>query len=191
MDELLIVQYLNHLGSGTILDSLSIFISSIFFLVILWTSLSLLSFFLDEKKGKFVLFGALLAMILHFAVSEGLVKAVLTPFFDPRVRPYLADPQNIVPLGRLFTDSSFPSSHLSSTAAVSAVFVYHYRKTLAPAIVFILLIAFSRLHNGMHYPSDVLAGIVFGIGCGAAAVWAVKKATKARKLTKSINNGSF
>lgn len=175
MNELSIVQYLNHLGSGTIIDQISIFISWIFVIVMLWTILSLSSYFLDEKKGKFVLFGVVMAMALHFIISEGLIKNLLTFFFDPRIRPYLADPQNVVPLGQLFTDSSFPSSHLASTAAVLTVFVYYYRKTLVPAIIFVLLMAFSRIHNGMHYPTDVLFGTVLGIGYGFLAIYLSRK----------------
>lgn len=186
MNELSVVQYLNSLGSGTIIDPISTFLSSIFFLVVLWTFLSLISFFFDGQKGKSVLFGVILAMALHFVICEGLFKTVSTLFFEPRIRPYLADPQNIVPLGRLFTDSSFPSSHLSSTVAVLAVFVHHYRKILVPAIAFVLLIAFSRMHNGMHYPTDVLAGIVFGIGYGAVAVWVVGRIMKSKKTQQKV-----
>lgn len=173
MNELSIVQYLNHFGSGTFIDSISIFISWIFVIVLLWTFWSLLSYFLDEKKGKFVLWGVVIAMAIHFVISEGLIKNFLTIFFDPRTRPYLFDPQNIVPLGQLFTDSSFPSSHLASTAAVLTVFVYYYRKTwvVVSGILFVLLMAFSRIHNGMHYPTDVLAGTIFGIGYGILAVY--------------------
>ena len=46
----------------------------------------------------------------------------------------------------------------------------------------VLLMAFSRMHNGMHYPSDVIAGVGFGILAGYLSVFAVnyKKAGKGK-----------
>jgi len=37
-------------------------------------------------------------------------------------------------------------------------------------LIFVLLMATARMRNGMHYPSDVLAGAVLGIVYGVAAV---------------------
>jgi membrane-associated phospholipid phosphatase len=41
-----------------------------------------------------------------------------------------------------------------------------------------LLMAFSRMHNGMHYPSDVLMGSLLGIGYWLLSVWIAKKIMK-------------
>lgn len=65
------------------------------------------------------------------------------------------------------TDFSFPSGH--TAASFTAVFALYFRgaRLWKPALVMALLIAFSRLYLYVHYPSDILAGVLLG----AAAAW--------------------
>lgn len=66
-------------------------------------------------------------------------------------------------------DASFPSGHTASSfAAVAALWTRRSRLRL-PALVLAILIAFSRLYLYVHWPSDVLAGLVLGIALGLAA----------------------
>lgn len=70
--------------------------------------------------------------------------------------------------------SSFPSGHAMSAAIVYFAVAYlaarlHKRKwarwlVMTAALVLVALIAFSRLYLGVHYPSDVIAGIAIGLG---------------------------
>ena len=63
-------------------------------------------------------------------------------------------------------DFSFPSGHTGAAfAAVGAMFACHNRLWI-PALVLALLIAFSRLCLYVHYPTDVLAGVLLGIMTG-------------------------
>ena len=58
---------------------------------------------------------------------------------------------------------SFPSGHSSSSfAAATALFIMN-KKTGVCAYVLAFLIAFSRLYNYVHFPSDVICGIILGI----------------------------
>ena len=61
------------------------------------------------------------------------------------------------------SDSSFPSSHVASVVVVLTLWVWKSSKMWFFAIIIALLMALSRIHNGMHYPTDVLAGAVFGV----------------------------
>ena len=64
------------------------------------------------------------------------------------------------------TDFSFPSGHTGAAfAAASALFFCKNRLWIA-ALVLAILIAFSRLYLYVHYPSDVLGGILLGILSG-------------------------
>jgi len=40
---------------------------------------------------------------------------------------------------------------------------------------FVLLMTFARMHNGMHYPSDILVGSILGIIYGAVSIYFVNK----------------
>lgn len=168
-----IAYYLNHLGMGTSIDKISEIISSLIFLIIFWIFTVLLILFIDKKNGKWVIFTILTALALYFLINDAIFKYFISDFVF-RLRPYLSFPNDIVPLGKQLIDTSFPSGHVSSTAAILTVIVYNYRKTWPLALVFILTMAFSRIHNGMHYPSDVLAGMVFGILYGIMAISIVK-----------------
>ncbi|HIS80171.1 MAG TPA: phosphatase PAP2 family protein [Candidatus Scatomonas merdavium] len=67
------------------------------------------------------------------------------------------------------TDYSFPSGHTgASFAAVTALWLGGVRRwyfALIPAV----LISFSRLYLYVHFPSDILGGILVGVCSGAAA----------------------
>lgn len=72
---------------------------------------------------------------------------------------------------------SFPSGHtLSSFAAATALCFFH-RKSGALAYVLAILIAFSRLYASVHYPTDVLAGLLLGILCGLVGAWLTDRIT--------------
>lgn len=88
-------------------------------------------------------------------------------FFD-RPRPYwaLEGVRQVVGEGRS-RSPSFPSNHAVNTAAAGMTFllVYWRRWWVAlPAVVVPLLVAWSRVYVGVHYPLDVLAGALIGAG---------------------------
>ncbi len=64
--------------------------------------------------------------------------------------------------------SSFPSTHSGQAfAAATAIFARHKKVGIA-ALVAAALIAFSRMYMFLHFPTDVLCGVVFGILVGIA-----------------------
>ena len=71
------------------------------------------------------------------------------------------------------SNNSMPSSHAANWFAATMVLFVYYRRswkfTLPPA----LLVSFSRIYNGVHYPSDVLAGALIGAGYAVAALCAL------------------
>ena len=65
--------------------------------------------------------------------------------------------------------SSFPSAHSAQAFAASTAIFVKYRKAGIAAFVAAALIAFSRMYMFLHFPTDVLCGIVVGVLVGIAA----------------------
>lgn len=169
----------NRLGRGVI-DPFTELVCDVPLLVLTWLVLVVLALVVDRDGGRRVGATVLVAVALHFLISEALLKHLVLAEFPMRVRPYLAHPGVILPVGHEFTDSSFPSSHAASTAAIVTVLVHRYRRFLALGVGFALVMCLSRVHNGMHYPTDVLAGSILGVGYGVGAIRIVGEVVKRR-----------
>jgi undecaprenyl-diphosphatase len=59
---------------------------------------------------------------------------------------------------------SFPSNHAANTASAALLAAIFYRRRGWIALIPALLVAYSRIYTGSHWPSDVLAGICLGFG---------------------------
>lgn len=57
---------------------------------------------------------------------------------------------------------SFPSGHTTQSFAAAMTICLHHRKYCAPAFALAAVTAFSRLYLFVHYPTDILGGIVLG-----------------------------
>lgn len=181
-----IASVINHAGLGTI-DGATEFLCRVWFLIVLWTLLLALVTWRDRGRAREVAMGLLIALGLHFIISEGFLKHGLLEFFPKRVRPYMAHPDSITPVGFPFTDSSFPSSHASSTAAVLVVFAAAYPRARPFAALFLVIMCLSRVHDGMHYPTDVLAGSLLGVGYGLLAVrWSRRAIAALERRTAKV-----
>jgi undecaprenyl-diphosphatase len=70
---------------------------------------------------------------------------------------------------------SFPSSHTANTCAVATVAALFYRRRGWLAFGPALLVAYSRIYTGAHWPSDVAGSIVLGLAVGVAGVLLAEK----------------
>jgi membrane-associated phospholipid phosphatase len=69
--------------------------------------------------------------------------------------------------------ASMPSSHAANWFAATMILFIYYRRSLWFMLPGAVLVSFSRIYNGVHYPSDVLAGAILGAGYAAASVWSL------------------
>jgi membrane-associated phospholipid phosphatase len=78
---------------------------------------------------------------------------------------------------------SFPSGHASAAFAIATTMALDYKKwyIVVPAYLWAGSVTYSRMYLGKHYPSDVLAGIIIGIGSGYLSHWLTKKIFKIKK----------
>ena len=125
----------------------------LFMLVVFWC--------VDKNKGYFL-------MLLCFtgtAVNQMLKITFCIP------RPWVLDPSfEIVESARAgATGFSFPSGHTAASFASAAVLWLRRSAFFRPALVLAALIAFSRLYLFVHFPTDVMAGILLGLCCAWCA----------------------
>ena len=95
--------------------------------------------------------------------------------FDPRQRPY-EKYSFVVDRDDEGGGSSFPSGHTSAafSTATEVALRYHKWYFVAPAYLFAGSVAWARIYQGVHYPSDVLAGAFVGAG-SAWLGWKLQK----------------
>lgn len=139
-----------------------IFITSLGNAGLFWIIASLLM--LAAKRTRKTGFLALCALFAGFLVTNLLIKNLAA-----RIRPYEAFPAIELLIKRPL-DFSFPSGHATSSFAAACIYCrYLNRPAGIAAIVLACLISFSRLYVGVHYPSDVICGVIIGI----LAAWLV------------------
>lgn len=142
---------------------------------------ALLAFFLIRKwrKKSIPIFIALVLCIFLTDQSCNLIKhSVQRP--RPSHEPGLCEQVHLVakPDGTLYRGGpySFPSSHAANAMAM-ALFVIFYlsekRKwVVASMLLWVLLLSYSRIYLGVHYPSDLMAGWIIG-ACWATLLWRI------------------
>ena len=129
----------------------------------IWIVLTL--FLLARRKTRrcgVVMAAALLTGVI---LGEGILKHLIC---RPRPFTQFADITALIAPPITF---SFPSGHTLSGFAAATVCFAFYRRAGIPAFCLAALIAFSRLYLGVHFPSDVLAGMLLGLAIGILAYW--------------------
>ena len=89
-----------------------------------------------------------------------------------RQRPYEKYPDLIHPIEKEI-DPSFPSGHTAAAFSLATSLSITYPKwyVIAPSALWACGVGLSRINQGVHYPSDVLAGAAIGVGCAFVNVY--------------------
>ena len=110
------------------------------------------------KKGLLTFSLTLITVIITDAISAQLLK----PYFS-RIRPSHELYENInllIGKGGIY---SFPSNHAANTMALTFTTSFFFKKSFKYLFTISLLIGFSRIYVGVHYPFDVFFGFIFGL----------------------------
>lgn len=147
-------------------DDLMCFITKLGDGGIIWILLTaFLLLFPKTRKSGLVMMAAL---IFDLILCNGILKPLIA-----RTRPFEVNTaiQLLIPKP---ADFSFPSGHTAASfTSVTALFLSGEKKLWKGALVLAVLIAASRLYLYVHYPTDVLGGVLVGIACGYGGRWCV------------------
>ena len=143
---------------------------------LIWMFISL--FLFVRKKTRITGTTAFLAIFMDLVVSNGILKPLIA-----RPRPFLAY-TDIVPIISPPADFSFPSGHTAIAFAVAfVIFEMMPKRYGIPALFLAVLIGLSRLYLGVHYPTDVLGGILIGCLVAKTAVWLIGKCAARKEIS--------
>lgn len=100
--------------------------------------------------------------VAAIAGASALANAVAKPLL-PRRRPAAEEVPKRRRLIKHPRSSSFPSGHAASAAAFATAVAMESRPTGLALVPVAAAVAYSRVHTGVHWPSDVAAGAVMGV----------------------------
>jgi undecaprenyl-diphosphatase len=124
---------------------------------LIWLGIAIL--LLISREYRKVGLMMVLSLMLVTILGEGIIKHLVR-----RTRPCVDMPTMKMLIKRPIS-YSFPSGHTSASFAAVGIITSNLKKYAPYAILLAVLIAFSRLYLFVHYPSDVIAGVILGLGC--------------------------
>ena len=110
---------------------------------------------------------------LSSAVSAFVVGLIAHPLIKKtvhRLRPYENLPQIKVDF-RPIERFSFPSGHTTHAFLMATILATLFPMLTLPLFTWAFLVGLSRIYLGVHYPSDVLAGMALGMLCAWFGIW--------------------
>lgn len=122
-----------------------------------WIFLSL--YLIHSNNHKMEGYMVFTSLVLATIVGEGVIKHLIR-----RARPFSLIKERTLLIAKPMT-YSFPSGHSASSFAVAGIFIIMNSSISVYITILATLIAFSRLYLDVHYPTDVLTGIILGILC--------------------------
>ena len=163
----------NHLVHNKVTDAVAIFIHYVTYNVLIFLVPICFLFFSENPAKKLFAKQLLLAMILAGVIND----FILQPFFR-RARPFSVL-ENVVTLGKLPSEYSFPSGHTAVAFAFASVYFLVMPKGFASygIVLFASVVAFGRIYMGFHYPMDVIAGVIVGVVCAFLSIAILKSLT--------------
>ena len=157
------LSYLHELQnfSNPVIDKIMVFLSTLGNVGVIWILFAIL--LLITKRYRKLGIQVIIAMIITFIIGNLILKNVIH-----RPRPYVVDPM-LIPRVVKPLEYSFPSGHAMNGVTAALTMYFGDKRIGIPALILAVLIAFSRVYNLVHFPTDVIGGIVIG-ACSAIFV---------------------
>ena len=139
---------------------------------IFWIAIAVVLMFFPKTRK--IGFGMGAALLMGLVICNIMLKPMIA-----LIRPYDYQLEHFGVTIKLLIDAqhdfSFPSGHTIASFEAATVILLHNKKFGIPAMVLACLIAFSRLYLYVHYPTDVIASVILGIGLAYLGKFLVQK----------------
>ncbi len=144
-------------GKSELFDTIIIFLAEYlgYFLVGLFFLFLYFSPYSREKKLYIFLMSGITVIISRLVITE------LIRFLYYRPRPFLEHQEVFELLQK--NSSSFPSGHSAFFFALATMLFFYNKKLGSLFFISALLMNIARVTAGIHYPSDILGGMIIGI----------------------------
>lgn len=153
------------------MDILLCFITKLGNAGMIWILLASILLLIPRKRKNGVILAT--ALCVDIFLCNGILKNLFC-----RIRPCDVNTSVQILIARP-NDFSFPSGHTAASfATVTALYLAGEQKIWKLALVFAVLMAFSRLYLYVHYPTDIFGGIIVGIAAGYIGYRIVRKLQK-------------
>lgn len=137
------------------MDWLEIFCAKYLIFIMGFAAVGILFFREKGKNNILYVFKITISALLGYFIK------IVINLFEARPRPFLTHNVNLL-IGKL-TDGSFPSMH-TLISFVIAFYMYRYNKKIGVYfLVAAALVGLSRVYVGVHYPFDILGGILLAL----------------------------
>lgn len=146
----------------------------IWIIVLAWIAL----FIFGGYKGRLVCILTLVTIL----IVDNLSSYILKPFFG-RIRPnIMLEMINAGDTVQLTGSAlSFPSNHAINIFALAMLLSWYYKKLMPIWFLGALIVGYSRVYIGVHYPLDVIGGACAGILCSLLMIFIAEKFSKKYK----------
>ena len=122
---------------------------------IVWILLTIVLLLIPKTRKSGLILAS--ALIVDLILCNGILKPLIA-----RIRPFDVNSAIQLIVAKPH-DYSFPSGHTAASfTAVMALYLAGEKKLWKPALALAILIAFSRMYLYVHYPTDILGGVIFG-----------------------------
>lgn len=153
---------LNRRFRCTLLDKIMPLVTALGNGGLVWFIIS--AFLIKHKNYRVHGYMVITSLIVTTLIGEGLIKHLIK-----RTRPFAHMLESKLLISKPIT-YSFPSGHTASSFAAAGIFLTMDNKLSILVMILASLIAFSRIYLRVHYPTDVVTGIVLGLLCSKLVV---------------------
>ena len=157
--DIAVLNFINSYCHNPVLDRIMPLITYLGDMGFVWVIISVV--LLANKKYRRTGIMVICALIMASLLGDGIIKNLIQ-----RPRPCVDIPAFKLLIAKPLS-YSFPSGHTATAFAATGVLAKAFEKYRIYIILLASMIAFSRMYLDVHYPTDIIGGIILGFFCSA------------------------